>query len=107
PGYECLPGVAGDKMQIPIVYRDFRAHNPADFEPAVTGLTTALTGMVQPDLDASGKPVFTGITGALTTATTFAQWYRDTPGVNHTTFGRLTLFGNGAGAYANRYGRNG
>ena len=63
--------------------------------------------MVQPDLDANGKPVFTGITGAYTTAATFAEWYRDTPGVNHTTVGKLPLFGDGAGTYANRYGPNG
>ena len=68
---------------------------------------TALTGMVQADLDANGKPVFTGITGAYTTAGTFAEWYRDTPGVNHTTVGRLPLFGDGGGNYANRYGPNG
>ena len=68
---------------------------------------TALTGMVQPDLDANGKPVFTGITGAYTTAATFAEWYRDTPGVNHTTVGRLPLFSDGGGNYANRYGPNG
>jgi fibro-slime domain-containing protein len=107
PGYQCSPGVAGDKMLIPMVYRDFRAHNPTDFEPGVSGRMTALTGMVQPDLDASGKPVFTGIAGATTTAATFAEWYRDTPGVNHTTAGKLPLFGNGAGKYANRYGQNG
>jgi len=108
PGYECPPGVPGDKVLMPIVYRDFRAHNPADFEPAATGRMTATTGMVQPDLDANGKPVFTGITGAFTTTTTFATWYRDTPGVNHTTVGRLPLFGNGGGGtFANRYGPNG
>jgi fibro-slime domain-containing protein len=92
---------------MPIVYRDFRAHNPADFEPGAIGHTTALTGMVQADLDANGKPVFTGITGAYTTAATFAEWYRDTPGVNHTTAGKLPLYGDGAGTYANRYGPNG
>jgi fibro-slime domain-containing protein len=106
-GYECPPGIPGDKMLMPIVYRDFRAHNPADFEPAAVGQTMALAGIVQPDLDASGKPVYTGITGAYTTAATFAEWYRDTPGVNHTTAGRLPLFGNGAGTFANRYGPNG
>jgi len=107
PGYQCPAGVLGDRMTIPMIYRDFRAHMPADFEPAVTGRTAALTGMVQTDLDANGKPVYTGITGANTTTATFAEWYRDTPGVNHTTAGKLTLFGNGAGVYANRYGKNG
>jgi fibro-slime domain-containing protein len=107
PGYECPPGVPGDKILMPIVYRDFRAHNPTDFEPGATGRTTATTGMVQPDLDANGKPVFTGITGAYTTAATFPEWYHDTPGVNHTTVGKLPLFGDGAGTYANRYGPSG
>jgi fibro-slime domain-containing protein len=106
-GFECPQGAPGDKVLMPIVYRDFRAHNPADFEPAATGQTAARVGMVQSDLDADGKPVFTGITGAYTTAATFAEWYRDTPGVNHTTAGKLPLFGNGAGTYANRYGPNG
>ena len=106
-GYECPAGVPGDKISMPIVYRDFRAHNPADFEPAATGRMTATTGMVQPDLDANGKPVFTDITGAFTTTSTFAMWYRDTPGVNHTTVGKLPLFGNGAGTFGNRYGPNG
>jgi fibro-slime domain-containing protein len=106
-GYECPPGVPGDKILMPIVYRDFRAHNPTDFEPAATGHMTATTGMVQADLDANGKPVYTGVAGAFTTTATFAEWYRDTPGVNHTTVGRLPLFGNGAGTYANRYGPNG
>jgi fibro-slime domain-containing protein len=93
-------------MLVPIVYRDFRTAHP-DFEPGATGHTTVLTGMVQPDLDANGKPVFTGIAGAYTTAATFAEWYRDTPGVNHTTVAKLPLFGNGAGRYGNRYGPNG
>jgi fibro-slime domain-containing protein len=106
PGYECPPGVPGDKMLVPIVYRDFRASH-LDFEPGATGLMTALTGMVQPDLDANGKPVFTGIASAYTTAATFAEWYRDTPGVNHTTVGRLPLFGDGGGNYSNRFGPNG
>ena len=77
---------------------------PADFEPGATGLTTVITGLVQPTLDADGKPVFTG---TVATATSPArrrspQWYRDTPGVNHTTAGTLTLWNNGNGAYVNR-----
>jgi fibro-slime domain-containing protein len=92
---------------MPIVYRDFRAHNPADFEPAATGQTLAVTGLVQPDLDANGKPVRSSVAYAYLAAATFPEWYRDTPGVNHTTAGKLPLFGNGAGTYGNRYGQNG
>ena len=106
-GYECPAGVPGDKISMPIVYRDFRAHNPADFEPAATGQTLAVTGLVQPDLDANGKPVRSSVAYAYLAAATFPEWYRDTPGVNHTTAGKLPLFGNGAGTYGNRYGQNG
>ena len=40
----------------------------------------------KPTLDADGKPVYTGHRrrAYVTSAATFAQWYRDTPGVNHT-----------------------
>jgi len=72
----------------------------------------ALTGMVKTDLDGEGKPVYTAsaaVTGMsyVSSATTFSQWYRDTPGVNHTTAGKLTLWSNGKGQYVNRYGPNG
>jgi fibro-slime domain-containing protein len=40
-------------------------------------------------------------------ATTFSQWYRDTPNVNHATAGKLTLYSNMKGAYVNRWGPNG
>ena len=43
----------------------------------------------------------------ITSAATFAQWYRDTPGMNHTTTVKLTLWNNGNGAYVNRWGPNG
>ncbi len=109
PGFTCTQPPLGDKMLVPALYRDFRAKMPADFEPGATGRTMALTGIVKPDLDADGKPVYTGnVTGSyITSATTFAEWYRDTPGVNHATSGKLTLWNNGKGAYVNRYGANG
>jgi fibro-slime domain-containing protein len=109
PGYTCKQPDLGDKLSVPAVYRDFRAKNPAEFEPGATGRNMALTGMVKPDLDADGKPVYTGaVTGSfVTSAATFAEWYRDTAGVNHTTAGKLTLWSNGKGAYVNRYGANG
>jgi fibro-slime domain-containing protein len=96
-------------MVVPAVYRDFRAKTPAEFEPGATGRTMALTGIVKPDLDADGKPVYSGnvANSYITSATTFATWYRATSGVNHTTAGKLTLWSNGKGAYVNRYGANG
>jgi hypothetical protein len=66
--------------------------------------------MVKADLDGDGKPVFTGITGGaihVASAATFAQWYRNTAGVNDPTASKLPLYNNGKDAYVNRYGANG
>ncbi len=108
PGFMCKQPALGDKMVVPAVYRDFRAKMPADFEPSASGRMTAVTGMVQTMLDMEGKPVYVNVANSLvTSAATFSQWYRDTPGVNHTTAGTLTLWSNGQGQYVNRYGPNG
>jgi fibro-slime domain-containing protein len=109
PGFTCQQPPLGDKMLVPVVYRDFRAHNPTDFEPGAPGRMAALLGIVKPDLDAAGKPVYTGgvANSLIASVASFAEWYRDTPGVNHTTSSKLALWNNGKGAYVNRYGPNG
>jgi fibro-slime domain-containing protein len=110
PGFACQQPPLGNKMLVPIVYRDFRYQHPAEFEPgAAVGLTKALLGIASPTLDADGKPVYTGAVANsfITSAATFAQWYRDTPGVNHPTASKLALWSNGNGGYVNRYGPNG
>src|SRR6185369_8271788 len=108
PGFMCQQPPLGDKMMVPVVYRDFKKQNPADFEAGVTGQSMALTGMVQTMLDGMGKPVYTGIGGnAHTSTATFMQWYRDVAGVNHTTPSKMALWNNGKGAYVNRWGPNG
>jgi fibro-slime domain-containing protein len=113
PGFTCRQPSIGDKMLVPVVYRDFRYSTqakPTDFENGVTGSTAASIGMVKPDLDGDGKPVFTGITAGpihVASAATFAQWYRNTANVNHATASKLPLYNNGKGAYVNRYGDNG
>jgi len=109
PGWTCAQPPLGDKMLVPALYHDFRYHNPVDFEPGVTGSATASLGMVKDDLDADGKPVFTGITGGAigpVTVASFAKWYRDDP-LNHATSGKLTLWDNGKGGYVNRRDPNG
>ena len=109
-GFDCKQPDLGDKMLVPVVYRDFRYHKPSDFEAGVTGSTAASTGVAKPDLDADGKPVFTGLTGGpihIESASTFGQWYRNTDGVNHATPSKLALWNNGSSAYVNRYGPNG
>src|SRR4029079_13955187 len=108
PGFMCKQPELGDKMVVPAVYRDFHPRMPTDFEPSATGRMMALTGMVKTDLDTDGKPVYVGnvANSYVTSAATFAEWYRDTSGVNHTTSGKLALCSNGKGAYVTRYGPN-
>jgi len=109
PGFMCKQPDLGNTMVVPAIFRDFRARMPTDFEPSALGRNTALTGMVMANLDAEGKPVYVGnvANSYVSSATTFAQWYRDTAAVNHTTAGGITLWSNGKGAYVNRYGANG
>jgi fibro-slime domain-containing protein len=74
--------------------RDFRASGTPgghpDFQRGSTGL---IQGLVRNTLDDDDKPVFVGRpgAGAITDANTFAQWYRDVPGVNLATNITLSL----------------
>jgi fibro-slime domain-containing protein len=109
-GFTCIQPPLGDKVTVPVVYRDFRFHNPSDFEPgSALGLLPAAKGMVETTLDGDRKPVYTGIGGYVYVASkdSFAKWYRNVDGVNHATGSKLTLWNNGKGAYVNRYGANG
>jgi fibro-slime domain-containing protein len=109
PGFMCTQPALGDTMLVPAAFRDFHPKMPnADFEPGATGRNNALTGMVMANLDADGKPVYVGnvANSYVTSTASFAQWYRDTAGVNHTTAGTIKLCSNGKGAYVNRYGPN-
>ena len=110
-GFTCAQPPLGNPIFVPAVYRDFRAQNPTDFEGRDLGnIWAATTGIAKSMLDGDGKPEFGGVTGAgsgVASKDSFAMWYRDTPGVNHTTVGKLALWSNGAGAYVNRWGANG
>jgi fibro-slime domain-containing protein len=101
----------GDRMLVPAVYRDFKFQDPnKDFQPPDPQSTGITTGAVLPDLDADGKPVFSGKTGPwllITSKDSFSQWYRNTANVNHATTGKLTLWKNAQDAYVNRYGADG
>jgi len=108
PGYMCSQPALGDKMSVPAIFRDFKMHMPTDFEPSSIGQSMVVTGMVQAMLDTDGKPVYTGnVNNSHTTTATFAEWYRDTLGTNHTTSGKIALYNNGQGAFVNRWGPNG
>lgn len=63
--------------------RDFSDSHP-DFEDGISGV---VTGLVSATLGVDGKPSFIAApgAGAITSATTFNQWYNDVPGVNLST----------------------
>jgi fibro-slime domain-containing protein len=109
-GWTCAQPPLGDKMLVPVIYRDFRYGSPSDFEPGVNGPTAETVGVVEANLDKDGKPVFTGLTGLgvhIESKSTFEKWYRTTDGANHATAGKLALWRLSSGAYVNRYGANG
>jgi fibro-slime domain-containing protein len=110
PGWDCKQPPLGDKMVVPAIFRDFRFHNPSDFESDLPGGSGAVTGIVDDTLDKDGKPVFTGSTDtgvAIESKATFATWYRTTDKVNHATASKLSLWKTSKGSYVNRYGENG
>jgi fibro-slime domain-containing protein len=85
-----LPVVAAFADQtINATVRDFPIAHP-DFEGGVSGLVTGLVGSPLP---ADKKPAFVATpgAGAITDASTFAQWYTDVPGINRSTTLPLTL----------------
>ncbi len=119
PGYscsipECDPVGDGCALHLPVTFRDFNVA-PAvnahpDFGPATTN-QLAITGLVETTLDLEGKPELSALglsgSGNMHTAADFAQWYRDTEGVNATIASRIALYDNGAGGYVNRWGKSG
>jgi fibro-slime domain-containing protein len=109
PGFMCTRPPLGDTLQVPAVYRDFNYHMPTDFEPGATGQMAIVPGLVNNTLDATtGKPVRSSTAYSyIMSAATFAQWYTDVSGVNHTYARTLTLYNNGSGGYVNRWGPNG
>jgi fibro-slime domain-containing protein len=109
PGWTCSQPPIGDKMLVPVIYRDFRFGKPTDFEGGVSGSYNPLTGIVKDALDANGKPVYTGnVTNAhIASVDSFSQWYKDVSGINHSTATKMTLWNDGKGNYVNRYGANG
>ena len=112
PGWTCKQPDLGDKMLVPAIFRDFKMHNPTDFEPNddVGCSSGKCVGMVKDTLDGDGKPAFTGITDQgvdVASTDTFKEWYRTTPNINHPNAAKLALWKLASGAYVNRYGANG
>jgi fibro-slime domain-containing protein len=90
-------------MPIPAAFRDTDQKVNPDFQPGYDN-QGVIAGLVSPTLDAEGKPVWSGNTnGYIHSATTFGQWYRNTPGVNALLNGKIVLWDNGAGGFVNRW----
>jgi fibro-slime domain-containing protein len=102
--------------KLPVVYRDFSQAHP-DFEMAFRG-DVVRRQLIEPTLGADGKPVFKSSVGCpakkdtptscenwsvqqpvITSADSFKQWYRDTPGVNVAFEKELELIDSGGGLY--------
>lgn len=102
-GFQCeQPANTAETMTVPVTYRDFRFGG--DFEPTANGKNAAVTGLVKDTLDNEGKPVSSGVTGGnsyITSAASFANWYRDVSGTNTTHKTTMTLHNNGRGGYVN------
>jgi fibro-slime domain-containing protein len=98
-------------LHVPAIFRDFKGRNETgghpDFEQGGSNKLT-ITGLVQKDLDADGKPVYAGGNAAalIQSAQSFAQWYR-TSSINKELVGEIVLWDNGKGGYVNRFGPNG
>jgi fibro-slime domain-containing protein len=122
-GFSCAQPPLGASMDVPVVWRDFNEQtavnghpdfNPGDTVGSANSSNAATTGLVANLLDSQGKPVYIGVGGGqanagwITSATTFAEWFRDDPSgqgkINRTVTGSVTLYKNAAGAYVNRWG---
>ena len=80
--------------------RDFTPTTHADFEP-LTDSDFAYPGLVRAMLGGDGKPVYapSGPTPHTAGPTQFAQWYRDTPGINQAFTVTLALTETSPGRY--------
>jgi len=93
-------------LRVPVVYHDFNAGTPADFE---VSCATAVPGIVQNKLSAAGVPQLAGASNTaacITSSTTFGEWYKDSAD-SSTVVDSIVLFDNGNGGFVNRYGANG
>jgi fibro-slime domain-containing protein len=103
-GYNCVDTpIVQNPLILPIVYRDFQGNNETTApHPDFENYNGAYTPIVQPTLNASGKPVHVAADTPVTTnnnpgpplVTTdyFGMWYVDTPAYNKTILDTLTFF---------------
>ncbi len=93
-------------LRVPVVYHDFNAGIPSDFE---VGCGEPVPGAVLTKLNAQGVPVLAAASNSqacIGSAASFAKWYTDSADSN-TVVDSIVLFDNGKGGFVNRYGANG
>ena len=80
---------AVSSITIDATIRDFLDSHP-DFEKGISGV---VKGLVQNTLGPDKNPIFAGANGAgaISSASSFSQWYADVPGINTSTSLPLTL----------------
>ena len=121
PGYECttVTEEPPEAIDLPIVYRDFKAGYDADGLPVADGhpdferpwtedglgrTPRLVEGIVLPQLGIDRKPVYAGTEADPIDMTVgpaeFDQWYRDVEGVNVRVDSVLTLTRGADGAYS-------
>lgn len=95
-------------LRVPVVYHDFNAGVPTDFEVGCGG-EKPLPGLVQMKLGSKGVPVLAAAsssTACIASADSFGKWYVDSADSN-AVVDSIVLFDNGNGGFVNRYGANG
>ena len=88
--FTALPDTSADTIQLTGTIRDFKAGNPADFQPST--ICGPKTGLVGSTLGSDQKPAFgPNGTDCITSQETFSQWYNDVQGVNLSKSYTITL----------------
>ena len=96
PTATCTVVTAGlpPSITVPAIYRDFTPATSPDFEFPFSGpgslATGVLPGIAQTFLAADQEPAFLATRSAVTSATTFNQWWHDGP-TNRIVLGSVTL----------------
>ncbi|HHT9144955.1 MAG: fibro-slime domain-containing protein [Candidatus Brocadiaceae bacterium] len=88
--FTALPDTSADTIQLTGTIRDFKAGNPADFQPST--ICDLKTGLVGSTLGSDQKPTFgPNGTDCITSEETFSQWYNDVQDVNLSKSYTITL----------------
>ncbi|MCH2108282.1 MAG: DUF4215 domain-containing protein [Polyangiaceae bacterium] len=88
---DTTPGIITCVSRIPIIYRDFKKSHP-HFEPGWNSSGTK--GLVENELDANGKPVWSGVNDGLigSTPERFTDWFNESPSWNHQIVDEIVLW---------------